>query len=273
MAWSAPDGWLTRLLSGDPLVILVAVLITFSLPVLMHVYFYTASETASLTPTFLLLGPSGAGKTSLLSLLQSASAEDPPSLSPTRVSQISSRSTTLTLPASIPLGSNKYRSENDDYSFVATRYNLRDTPGHGKLRLSQGLRYLSDPSLRGLIYMVDAASFEGADNTNARDTATYLHDVLLRLQKRGRVKQGKKKLRNDIPVLVAANKQDLFTALPPGAVRERLETDIERVRRSKSRGLVTVGTDETEDPEESLGGDGEERFTFKMLKYVYVIKL
>jgi len=75
-------------------------------------------------------------------------------------------------------------------------------------------------------------------------------------------------------VLIAANKQDLFTALPQGAVRERLEAEIERVRSSKSRGLTTVGEDVDEPQEEEvLGGDGEGKFSFKLLKEEFDIKV
>lgn len=69
MAWSAPDGILTRLLSGDPLTILIAFVVSFSLPLLLHLFLYRTSTRAAATPTFLLLGTSGAGKTSLLTLV------------------------------------------------------------------------------------------------------------------------------------------------------------------------------------------------------------
>lgn len=265
MAWSSPEGWLTRLFSGDPLVIFAAVLFCISLPLLVHIYFYTTSKAASVTPTFVLLGPNGAGKTSLINLLQSHSAEGP-LLSPTRTSQVPSPPVDLTLPPSIPIASNKYRSEHDDSSLVSTPYKLIDTPGHGKLRVSQSMRFLAEPSLRGVIFVVDAASLDPADGPGTRDAATYLHDVLLRLQRRRTNKVHKGKSQSEIPVLIAANKQDLFTALPPGAVRERLEAEIERVRSSKSRGLVTVGSELAEEPEEALGGDGEDKFSFKLLK-------
>src|ERR1700759_4395438 len=69
MSWASPDSWLTRLFSGDPVVIVLALLVTFGLPLLVHLYFYSQSARAKVTPTFLLLGPSGSGKTSLISLV------------------------------------------------------------------------------------------------------------------------------------------------------------------------------------------------------------
>jgi signal recognition particle receptor subunit beta len=76
-------------------------------------------------------------------------------------------------------------------------------------------------------------------------------------------------------VLVAANKQDLFTALPQGAVRERLEVEIDRVRVSKRKGLVTVGEEEGAEVagEDVLGGDGEEKFSFEILEQEFGIEV
>jgi len=70
MAWSAPDGLLSLLLSGDPLAILIAFIFAISLPILVHSFLYRASDKSATTPTFLLLGTSGAGKTSLLTLVR-----------------------------------------------------------------------------------------------------------------------------------------------------------------------------------------------------------
>ena len=186
----------------------------------------------------------------------------------TRISQ-SSTTASLLLPSSIPLGSNRYRSEHDtslgDASKSRTRYQLIDTPGHGKLRSEQALSFLKTPGLHGIIFVVDAASLDGGDVTMARDTAAYLHDTLLELQRRRKSKIGPKS-KKDIPVLIAANKQDLFTALPPGAVRERLEVEVDRLRKSRSRGLVSVGEDAGGDQEDDFLGTGESRFSFKLLE-------
>ncbi|KAK5449507.1 hypothetical protein LTS15_008582 [Exophiala xenobiotica] len=273
MGWSSPDSWPTRLFSGDPLAILIAFLVTISLPLLLHLYFYTQTARAKVVPTFLLLGPSGAGKTSLVSLLQKQS-ENPEERDPsaTRISQVSSN-VSLLLPASVPLGSNKYRSENDVSlkNKQATRYVMIDTPGHGKLRTQQALSQIQNPALRGIIFVVDSSVFDSGDSTASRDTAVYLHDTLLALQRRV---TGKTKASAEVPVLVAANKQDLFTALPAGAVRERLQAEIERVRVSKSKGLTTVGQESDADTEEdALGGGGEDQFTFKLMEDEYNIRV
>ena len=153
------------------------------------------------------------------------------------------------------------------------QYHLIDTPGHGKLRAEQALPYLKEASLLGIIYVVDAASLGSDVSASLKDAAAYLHDVLLQLQLR---KTGTAGIRAKagIPVLVAANKQDLFTALPPGAVRERLETEIERIRQSKSRGLVDVGDSREYDDENGvLGGVRAEKFTFKKFEEEYGISV
>jgi signal recognition particle receptor subunit beta len=194
----------------------------------------------------------------------------------TRTSQVSHQANLLLLPG-VPLASNKYRSTNDlslqEAARKPTQYRLIDTPGHGKLRAEQALSYLKEPSLSGIIYVVDAASLGSGDTAPSRDAAAYLHDVLLVLQRK-RTGKGSNKAKAPIPILIAANKQDLFTALPPGAVREHLETEIERARQSKSKGLVDVGNSREDDDEENvLGGGGEEKFTFKMLEEGYGIQV
>jgi len=83
-----------------------------------------------------------------------------------------------------------------------------------------------------------------------------------------------RKTKSETPVLIAANKQDLFTALPVGAVRERLQAEIERVRTSKRKGLSTVGQDADDEADDDvLGGGGEEKFSFKLMAEEYQIAI
>jgi signal recognition particle receptor subunit beta len=275
MSWSSPDGWLTRLFSGHPLVIFIVFLITISLPISTHLYFYRESARIPLTPAFLLLGPSGGGKTSLLTLLQRQSTRpgDQPA-SPTRTSFAASQAKML-LPADVPLGSNKYRSKNDSEIQELkrpTKYEMIDTPGHGKLRSEQALSFLENPALRGIVFVVDAASLDSSEQSTLRDTAIYLHDTLLALQ---RIQNGKDKRKNGFHVLIAANKQDLFTALPPGTVRSLLDKEVNGVKESRGRGVVAVDKKEdADDAEETvLGGGGENAVSFKMLREDYGIAI
>lgn len=164
------------------------------------------------------------------------------------------------------------------------RYVLKDTPGHGKLRSSQGIGYLQTTlrskkeksAIRGIIYVLDAASIAEGDES-LRDAAGYLHDVLLLLQ-RTVLNRGKfsSKAGNAVSVLVAANKQDLFTSLPPGSVRDKLEAEIDRIRKSRKRGLMnaSVGTGINDDEEDVLGGDDAQGvFTFNLLEEEVGIKV
>lgn len=149
-------------------------------------------------------------------------------------------------------------------------YLMIDTPGHGKLRSEAGLAQIQNPALRGVVFVVDSSVLDSSDSSASRDTAVYLHDTLLALQRR---KQAGK-MKKPIPVLIAVNKQDLFTALPAGAVRERLQAEIERVRVSKSKGLSTVGQDSDADADEDiLGGGGEDKFSFKLMAEEYEISI
>lgn len=127
--------------------------------------------------------------------------------------------------------------------------------------------------LRGIIFMVDAAAL--TEEETLRDTALYLHDVLLILQKRS-LSKGKSALKAaaEIAVLVAANKQDLFTALPPNSVREKLATEIDGIRRSKSKGLMDASVDSgTGDGEDDVLGSNDAPFSFKQLEDEVGIKV
>lgn len=118
------------------------------------------------------------------------------------------------------------------------------------------------------MYVVDSAAISSASGLT--ETAEYLHDVLLLLQKRHT--QGKtSKDPHSVPVLVAANKQDVFTSLPAGMVKSKLEEEIARVRQTKSKGLLDSGIgmeDDAQGDEESnwLGEYGSKQFSFAQME-------
>ena len=114
-----------------------------------------------------------------------------------------------------------------------------------------------------MIFVVDAADLApGSDGL--RVAAEYLHDVLRLVVQRQRGRKSAWK------VLVAANKLDLFTALPAGLVRTVLEAEMEQVRRGKERGLLDSGGvgegDTGGDRDEMLGDGGEGAFRFDQLE-------
>jgi signal recognition particle receptor subunit beta len=137
---------------------------------------------------------------------------------------------------------------------------LIDTPGHGKLR-HLALENITNPqNLKGIIFLVDAA----AGDSGLRQTADYLHDVLLLLQKR---KTGTKKALKEVPFLIAANKTDLFTALPAKEVKNRLEGEITKVRTSRSKNLLDSGISMgDEEKDEGLGEEGSTEFKFSQME-------
>jgi signal recognition particle receptor subunit beta len=119
--------------------------------------------------------------------------------------------------------------------------------------------------------LVDAASV--AEENGLNETAEYLHDVLLALQKRytgAKTSKGPK----EISVLIAANKMDLFTALPPNLVKLQLEKAISEVRRSRAKGLKDSGVaiggadDDLDEEKEWLGEGGEGVFDFGQMEEV-----
>lgn len=267
-AWYEPDSFLTRAFGPHLSTILITLLITLTLPLLVHAYLYRTRAPASL-PTILLLGPSNAGKTALLTHLETGSTRKThTSQTPLQVS--------LVLPEDTTAGSNQYRSVNDPSVLQNRKFQVLDTPGHGKLR-HYALSSLASPSqLKGIIFLVDSADLSSGSSGLA-ETAEYLHDVLLPLQK---VYTSSKtsKVGRETPVLIAANKADLFTALPPSLVQRTLEAEITKVRETKSKGLKDSGVGmgeadgegEGDEEREWLGEFGVKDFKFGMMEEVNV---
>ena len=69
MPWHDKDGWLTAALSPTPTAMLITLAVTLLLPVLLHACLYRSAAKAADKPTILLLGPTGAGKTALTTLV------------------------------------------------------------------------------------------------------------------------------------------------------------------------------------------------------------
>ena len=121
--------------------------------------------------------------------------------------------------------------------------------------------------------MVDAADMSLAGSEGLRQVAEYLHDLLLILQKRS-TSSKTSKAPKEMPVLIAANKLDLFTALPARLVKTSLEAEITTIRSSRNKGLLDsgIGMNEIDIGEERewLGDGGEGKFEFSQMEEVNV---
>ena len=265
---------LEAVLTPSPAVFIIGILIVVLLPILLH--FVLSSTTDSSLPYVLLAGPSGAGKTALLTLFErgpQSKTEKPAAATLTHTSQI---------PATIELSvsedaTSSFRDDLDASGATAKSFLLVDTPGHPKLRqhalsrlaVSTAKKSPAAGKLKGVVFIVDAAALADGDSLPA--TAEYLYDLLLSLQKR---MSGNKTSRPPagIPVLVAANKLDLFTSLPAALVKTNLETELTRIRKARSKGLLDSGAGADDDglseadvSDDWLGEYGSEKFAFRQM--------
>lgn len=263
--------WATALFDLSPVQIGIAVFITLLVPFLLQIFLFNRIGLTTL-PSIVLIGPSGSGKTSLLTLV--SLFQRLPRLS-TNIIQIergksaathtsqSPISVECSLPVGTLAGTDKYRSVNDPTNQTHKKFLLVDTPGHGKLRNHALVNITKPQNLKGIIFLVDAAALS-ADDEGLRQTADYLHDVLLRLQ--NRMSAGKTRGFKEVPVLIAANKLDLFTALPVPLVKRNLEAEITKVRASRSKGLLDSGVkSDIEDKDDWLGEMGSTEFKFSQM--------
>lgn len=247
-------------------VFIIGGLIVLLVPILMHLW-VTKSTTYTVLPSVLLTGPSGAGKTSLHTLLERRGTP-----SETHTSQTWSAVELAVSEGDGPASS--FRDDLDAGGATASKFLLVDTPGHGKLRhYAHGrltLEGTQSTRLKAVVFVVDAAAL--AEPDVLADTASYLYDVLLALQRRiGNTRTSKAPYA--IPLLVAANKADLFTALPAKLVRTSLEKELGRIRRTRSKGLLDSGADAggdlspgADDADDWLGEYGSAEFKFDQMR-------
>lgn len=248
---------LEYLLTPSTPIFVVGALIVLLVPILAHLFVVQRTPYTSL-PSIVLVGPPGGGKTALLTLLERG---DNPTT--THSTQISS-SVELTVSTDGAVQSFREASK-EDAPGEHKKFLLVDNPGHGKLRNVAMGNVIGKETLKAVIFMVDAAALD----ENLQQAADYLYDVLLALQKRmgtSKTSQAPKA----VHVLVAANKTDLFTALPAALVKSNLEAELGRIRTSRSKGLLDsgVGIDDIGNEENDgwLGEYGAEKFVFSQMR-------
>ncbi|RDA85546.1 hypothetical protein CP532_3313 [Ophiocordyceps camponoti-leonardi (nom. inval.)] len=233
-------------------VLLLGLVIVFGGPVLLHLLL-SSSTTYTVPPSIVLIGPENAGKTSFVTLLERGSGS-----AQTHTSQTCH---SVELNASTDSDSRQSFRNHDDDSGTHTKFLLVDTPGHPKLRSVAMGSLAREKKIRGVVFFVDASAL--AEHDSLASAASYLYDLLLFFQRRNAAKTS---ARASIAVLVAANKMDLFTALPPASVRSRLESELTRLRASRSKGLLNSGDDaDAEDQDVWLGEFGSGDFSFQQM--------
>ncbi|KAK4123120.1 putative signal recognition particle protein [Parathielavia appendiculata] len=280
-------------LTPTPSVISIGLAIVLLIPIILH-FIFSATTPYTTLPSVLLVGPSGAGKTALLTLFERGPLyhnNNPAVPTPVAETHTSQTPSTVELAVSTDRPTTTYRTDLDATGATAKKFLLIDTPGHPKLR-RHALAHLASPSatitpsllvspaaqkgegaetskskLKALVFLVDAAALADTDSAALSSTAEYLYDVLLTLQRRFLRRSGSRAPSN-VPVLVAANKLDLFTALPAALVKSQLEAELSRIRKTRSKGLLDSGEADGEvvggeEGEGWLGAVGSDKFSFK----------
>ncbi|KAK3504400.1 signal recognition particle receptor beta subunit-domain-containing protein [Neurospora crassa] len=282
-------------LQPNKTVIITGLLIVLLFPIFLHQVLHgnesgSSSSKNSSLPSILLAGPSGAGKTALLTLFEkragrSTSTPTDEKTEPAKT-HTSQTPVSIKLNAAAPFSSSSSSVSSPSENQPKRNFLLIDTPGHPKLR-STALSHLLplDPKtgrplppsksqpIKGVIFLLDASTLSpSSPDSSLSQAATYLYDLLLSLQHRySRYTKGSKHPPS-IPVLIAANKLDLFTALPATLVKKELEAELGRIRVSRSKGLLDSGVKEEdvtagekEEGDDWLGEYGSERFEFRQM--------
>ncbi|KAF3906612.1 hypothetical protein ABW20_dc0108979 [Dactylellina cionopaga] len=239
-------------------ILLVSLIVVILIPVVLSRLLTSSSQTGP-SSILLLAGPRDAGKTSLLLYLQEKT------LVPT---QTSTTTSTIKLSTSA-LGSTKSENgePNNDETLYGKPFHLKDTPGHPKLR-SFALTTITQhtTSCIGIIFMIDSAVLSAQPRLT--DTVEYLYELLLAIQKRYAVLSEATTSTEPIPLLIACNKNDLFTSLPSAKISNLLQTELGRMKESKRKGLLNAGAgeDDDEDLDRVLGDERSDEITWDALK-------
>uniref|UniRef100_A0A060TAI6 Signal recognition particle receptor subunit beta n=1 Tax=Blastobotrys adeninivorans TaxID=409370 RepID=A0A060TAI6_BLAAD len=196
-----------------------------------------ASKTSKKT-TFLLVGPSGSGKTSLFMKWATGKLSD----------TVTSTTTNTFEELKVPFDGGL------DETVETVR--IVDIPGHSKLR-SHVQKALEDydNAIRGIVFVIDSAA--GAQAIS--QAASFLYWLLQKVEKKA----------GGIAILVAANKGDVFNALPVTKLRDTLEKEIDALRSARSKGVGDVDLNEDDEDGSWIGLEGQ--FHFKDLESEFAV--
>ncbi|EPB81104.1 hypothetical protein HMPREF1544_12189 [Mucor circinelloides 1006PhL] len=117
-------------------------------------------------------------------------------------------------------------------------FELVDMPGHDRVRY-RFADFL--PVTRSIVFVIDSTKV----SREIRPVAEYLYDVLAKpiVQKQR------------TPILIACNKADMITALPTEKIKLLLETELNRLRGTRT---ARVEQQESDEQEAFLGYEGED---------------
>ncbi|KAK6543843.1 hypothetical protein TWF694_000571 [Orbilia ellipsospora] len=235
-------------------VLIISLLAVILIPILLSRVFVSKPKAGPST-VFLLTGPRDAGKTSFLLHLEEKTLV---------------ATQTSTAPATIkfsPAALEATKSEDGQDDISGKPFHLKDTPGHPKLR-SIALTNITDTtaSCIGILFIIDSAVLSAQPRLT--DTVEYLYEVLLAIQKRYSVLSETTTSTELIPLLIACNKNDLFTALPSSKISLLLQSELGRMKETKRKGLMNAGAgdDDDEDLDRVLGDENSDLITWENLK-------
>ncbi|SAM04829.1 hypothetical protein [Absidia glauca] len=125
-------------------------------------------------------------------------------------------------------------------TFDNKTYELVDIPGHERVRY----RYTDFlPISRCILFVVDSTTI----NRQVRPVAEYLYHLLAHASIQSQ----------KTPILIVCNKSDMITALPPSRIQSLLESEINRLRATRTAAVEKQDSD-ADEQEAFLGYEGED---------------
>ncbi|KAI7879091.1 P-loop containing nucleoside triphosphate hydrolase protein [Lichtheimia hyalospora FSU 10163] len=132
-------------------------------------------------------------------------------------------------------------------TLVDKTFDLVDVPGHERVRL----RYTDFlPVTRGIVFVLDSTTVA----RQVREVAEYLYDIL----------SDRKVQQQSTRILIACNKADMIIALPREKIIQRLESEINRLRSTRTAAVEKQASDDQDEHDVYLGFEGED-FHFDQL--------